>query len=233
MQNVAAPPLHALASAQDAPGIAWTFGPLNSDLGGVARLHLPRGMIWIGRNEARRFLEFTGNPLSGGELGVAGAANLDWFAVISWRSFESLGFETRRPKPEEIAEAVRSGTAAANNERTRRGRETLEVLEWGAKPVFDERRGRLEFMLRTQESGGRRVENRFVYLLGRRGVLEVELVTETGAGASAFSRLLNGISWRDGEAYTSPAAWAPLWVTGAAAAVAAALLLRLRRQRGQ
>lgn len=233
MRTMAGLLLCALATAQSVPRVEWVFGPLNTDLGGLARLRLPEGMIWAAGNEGRRFLEFTGNPAGVGEMGVAGAANLDWFAVISWRSYESLGFETRRPKPEEIAEAVRSGTAAANSERSRRGRETLEVLEWGGKPAFDERTGRLEFRLKTQESGGRSVENRFVYILGRNGALEVELVTEAGTETSAFDQLLDGISWRQGEAYDTPTGRKFPWVTGVAAAVAAALLLRLRRQRGQ
>jgi uncharacterized membrane-anchored protein len=222
-----------LAVALDVPEIRWRFGPLNEEIGEGARLHLGQGMIWASGVEARRFLEFTGNPAGGGEVGVAGPAQLDWFAVVSWRTYESLGFEADRPDPARIAEAIRKGAATANLERERQGRETLAVLDWAGKPRFDAGKGRLQFELMTKESGGRRVENRFVYLLGRKGVVEVELVTEAGTDTAGFSRVLDGITWRAGDEYETPSDWTPLWVAGLAAAVAAAMGLRMWRQRGQ
>ncbi|HPT24880.1 MAG TPA: DUF2167 domain-containing protein [Bryobacteraceae bacterium] len=221
------------AVAQDAPEIRWRFGPLEEQIGEGARLRLRPGTIWAGGSEARRFLEFTGNPPDGGEIGIAGPANMSWFAVVSWRTYASLGFEVARPDSRRIAEAIKSGAATANQERGRKGRETLEVLDWTGRPVFDERLGRLEFKLKTQESGGRAVENRFVYLLGRAGVVEVELVTEMGTDTAGFESLLDGVTWRPGEEYERPTDWKTIWVTGLAAAVAAALGIRLWRQRGQ
>ncbi len=218
---------------QTVPEIHWQFGPLTADIGAGSRLRLPKGMIWADGGEARRFLEFTGNPPVGNETGVAGPPGLDWFAVVSWRPYSSLGFEARNPKPEEIAAAIQAGSASANRERSDRGRETLEVVDWAMKPSFDPRTGRLEFRLRTQESGGRRVENRFVYFAGKRGVLEIELVTQEGTVTSGFEQLLGGIGWRAGEQYEEPADWMLVLVTGLAAAMAAALGFRMWRQRGQ
>jgi len=218
---------------QTVPDIRWQFGPLTARIGTGAHLRLPEGMIWAEGGEARRFLEFTGNPSNGGETGVVGPPGLDWFAVVSWRSYSSLGFEARHPKPEEIAAAVRAGSASANRERALHGRETLEVLGWGEKPSFDRKTGRLEFQLKTQESGGRRVENRFVYFPGKRGVLEIELINEAGTATSGFEQLLEGVGWQAGEQYQEPADWILVLITGVAAAVAAALGLRIWRQRGQ
>lgn len=221
------------SSGQTAPEIHWQFGPLTADIGAGASLHLPKGMIWADQGEARRFLEFTGNPPGGSEAGVAGPQGLDWFAVVSWRTYSSLGFEARNPEPQEIAAAIQAGSTSANRTRAANGRETLEVLDWAMKPRFDSRTGRLEFRLKTQESGGRRVENRFVYFLGKRGVLEIELVTQPGTDTSGFGQLLGGIGWQAGEQYEEPADWAPPLVTGLAAAMAAALGFRMWRQRGQ
>lgn len=180
-----------------------------------------------------RFFEFTGNPPSGNELAIAGPASLDWFAVFSWRTYASLGFEASNPDPLEIAGSIRAGSAEANRERARQGRETLDVLEWTGEPVFDGNTGRLEFRLRTRESGGRQVENRFVYFLGRRGVVEVEFVSEAGTGQEGFERLLGLIEWKDGERHQRSAGTAPLAVTAMAALAAAAIWIRIRRQRGQ
>ena len=218
---------------QTVPEIHWQFGPLTADIAAGARLSLPKGMIWAGGDEARRFLEFTGNPPGGCETGVAGPPGLDWFAVVSWRSYSSLGFEARNPQPEEIAAAIQSGSRSANLERAANGRETLEVLDWAMEPSFDPRMGRLEFRLKTQESGGRRVENRFVYFLGKRGVLEIELVAQAETDTSGFEQLVGAIGWQAGEQYEEPVDWTPPLVAGLAAAMAAALGLRMWRQRGQ
>jgi len=173
----------------------------------------------------------TGNPSNGGETGVVGPPGL----IVS-RCLLAIYFITwsrRHPKPEEIAAAVRAGSASANRERALHGRETLEVLGWGEKPSFDRKTGRLEFQLKTQESGGRRVENRFVYFPGKRGVLEIELINEAGTATSGFEQLLEGVGWQAGEQYQEPADWILVLITGVAAAVAAALGLRIWRQRGQ
>lgn len=222
-----------MSAAQTVPEIRWQFGPSVVAIGPGASLRVPKGMIHVAGAEMGRFLEFTGNPPSGNEIAVAGPVTLDWFAVFSWRTYASLGFEAAHPDPVEIARSIRTGSEAANLERVRQGRETLEVLEWSGEPVFDEATGRLEFRLRTQESGGRQVENRFAYFLGRRGVLEVELVSEAGRAAADFGRLLDGIEWKADEGYKKPRGIAPFVMAGLAAAAAAALWIRLRRQRGQ
>lgn len=228
-----APLICAVSAAQTAPGIHWQFGPATASIGPGADLRVPEGMIYVRGGELRRFFQFTGNPMNGGEVAVAGPASLDWFAVFAWRNYDSLGFDAADSDPEEIARSIRSGSAEANRQRARQGRETLEVLEWAGEPVFDEATGRLEFRLRTQESGGRQLENRFVYFLGAHGLLEVELVREAGTDVAGFERLLEGLSWRPGEHYSKSRGIAPFVIAVMAALAAATLWIRFRRQRGQ
>lgn len=218
---------------QPAPEIRWEFGPLVKDAGPAARVSIPKGLIWAGGKEARRFLEFTGNPASGGEAAIAGPVRLDWFAVITWRTYESLGFDAKRPDPAQIADAIRLGSASANLDRRHSGRESLEIVDWAERPVFHAETGRLEFVLHSQESGGRQVANRFTYLLGRRGLIEIELVSEQGADTSSAGRLIDAFTWRPGESYEDSTGTRSSWVAALAAALAAALGIRMWRQRGQ
>ena len=218
---------------QQPPKIDWLFGPRAIAVGHGITLKLPAGAIWVGGSEASRFLEFTGNPPSGSEAGVAGPPDLSWFASVSWRSYESLGFEARRPEAAAIGKAIREGAESANRERANRRRETLDVLDWEERPVFDARTGRLEFRLKSRESGGRDVSNRFVYLLGRQGVVEVELVAEAGTDTSRFERLLDGFVWAAGEKYEESGSGALPVVLLVAAVLAAATGYLGWRQRGQ
>jgi uncharacterized membrane-anchored protein len=218
--------------AQESVRIDWRLGPAVVGIGEGAELMVGAGLVLAEGEQARRFLEATGNPVVGYERAVVGAQGLEWFAVIGWRRFEELGFSLREPSAEEIARALLAGSAAANAARERAGRDTLEVTGWRERPRIDRRTGRLEWSLHTQESGGRAVANRFVYYVARSGVVEVELVTEEAnakRAAAAFEVLLQGMRIeREAEVLWD-------WLGAAAVlilAAAAAVLWRIRRQRG-
>lgn len=75
--------LAASLSAQPFPDIRWQFGPRTLALAGVAELRLEKGLMFVETEEMRKFLQASGNTLTGRELAVAGPVDLAWFAVIS------------------------------------------------------------------------------------------------------------------------------------------------------
>lgn len=166
----------------------------------------------------RAFLEATGNPPEGDELLVAGPETLDWFAVFSWRSYESLGLSRAgEPDAVELARAIQAGTAAANAERARRGDNTLDVLGWRERPKLDARRRLVEWAVESRESDGRAVVNHYVGMLADGGVVLVELVSNPEDAAShreAFRGMVDGMSIP-----------APAPAAGWAAAILTALLV--------
>jgi uncharacterized membrane-anchored protein len=195
------------AGTPAAPAIHWQFGPRTLTLSGLVALPLPAGMISADRAETRRFLEATGNPPAGDEVAIAAPANLDWFLVFSFDEFKQLGLEHPQPTVGEIVAALRRGNSETNQARKKAGRETLDLLGWREKPVYDPKTFRLEWSINTQESGGRHNANRYWLLLTRRGVLSIELVTEEPRYAAASlqaNELLRKLGVAEQEAYDDP-----------------------------
>jgi uncharacterized membrane-anchored protein len=220
------------APATPAPAIHWQFGPRTLTLGGLGAVALPQGLISADRNEARRFLEATGNPPVGDELAIAAPANLDWFLVFSFERFARLGIAARQPGVDEIVVALRRGSSEMNTARRKAGRETLDVLGWREKPRYDAKSHRLEWSLDTQESGGRHDANRFWLFLTREGVLTAELVTEDARypAANAQAReLIAKLGIVEQEEYDDPGArdWLTITLAVLAGALPAAGFLAL------
>jgi uncharacterized membrane-anchored protein len=228
-------------TAQTPPRIQWFFGPSTVALPGGAEIAIGPKLIYVQGAEALRFLGATGNPIEGNEALVLGARDLAWFAVFSFQGYGSLGFVRPNPDVTAIAAAIRRGTEEANRKRQRAGRDTLDVLGWREKPLFDITTGRLEWSLDTRESGGRSDEDRFVWFLGRQGVISAECVTEASSTARAraeFEHALAGFHFRPGQERGAPEPllarlkdWR-LWA-GSLLAGAAAVWLRRTRQRGR
>jgi uncharacterized membrane-anchored protein len=235
MPLAAAVLLAVAAFAQPVPDIRWRFGPVLLPLEGGASMRISAGSIYASGEEARRFLSATGNPPAGNEALIFGPATLDWFSVVTWDTFESLGFVKANPDVDQIAAAIKRGSAAANAARRLAGRETLDVIDWREKPSFDDRTGRLEWGLDTVESGGRLVSNHFTYILGRRGVIGVELVSNPGELAAhrpVWRETLDTLAFRPEDRYEAPRSNG-LWVLTFAAIAAAFAAVLLRRQRGR
>lgn len=63
--------------------IRWSRGPQDLRLGDEWVLPLPPGALYAVGAEMRRFLEATGNAVTGKEMLVFGAGDLAWFVVVS------------------------------------------------------------------------------------------------------------------------------------------------------
>ncbi|MGJ5814719.1 DUF2167 domain-containing protein [Paludibaculum fermentans] len=208
---------------QPAPEIRWSFGPAPVVLGGIASIRAGPGQIYVQGREMGRFLEASGNPLTGRELAVVGPADLQWFAVITREDRISV---------EELHKAIVDGSAAANLIRGRQGRETLDVLGYRSAPRFDAGRQVLTWSLDTSESGGRAVVNKFVYFVGRETVIGLEMVTEAEGFESAqgaFDSWVTGFRFAGGHEPAAPRDWG-LWVVLVVSGVSAAVVVwRWRR----
>jgi uncharacterized membrane-anchored protein len=220
-----------------APAIDWQAGPLFLSLGAQARLALPAGHIAASGAEAAKFLDATGNPPTGKELAVVGIRSLDWFAVFSYDTFETLGFvrsaSKGTPDVDAIIRALREGNEAANRARAAAGRETLDLLGWRMPPRYDPETQSLSWAIDSRESGGRDVANTFVFFLTNQGVITAELVTEakdTAQAGVAFRSLLKGFSVNPAARYDPPFSTSfTINAVLAAIVVLAALWIFLRR----
>ncbi len=170
---------HAQEASEGEPLIAWVGGPGEAHLGPYATIQIPENYLFADGENARRFMELTGNPPTDTEVGllVPAAQEETWFVVFE---FEDIGFVKDDEKDsldaEAILESIKAGNEAANQERRSRGWATLQILGWLRPPNYNQATHNLEWAV-LGESEGSKVVNYNTRLLGRRGVMRVSLVS--------------------------------------------------------
>jgi uncharacterized membrane-anchored protein len=205
-------PASAQTSAQ--PDIAWEEGPGTGEIGDIARIRIPEGYRFAGRSGVRRFMELTQNPASGNELAVmlspGGPNDETWFVIFE---FNPIGYvkddEKGQLDADAILKSLKAGNARGNEERRKRGWATLDLVGWRTAPRYDPITNNLTWAIRAS-SEGTEVINHSVRLLGRKGVMDADLVLSPGQVASAvpdFDTLLSGFEFVPGNRYAE-------WVQG-------------------
>jgi uncharacterized membrane-anchored protein len=200
----AAEPAPDAAELPGGPKVQWTKGPAKARIGDVASLDVPAGYIFTGGDGARAMLEAMGNLTSGSELGFFAPTSLVWFATFR---FSDEGYvkddEKDKLDADKLLKSIKSGTEAANRERKRRGWPTLHVTGWEQQPAYDPETHNLGWAIRA-ESEGEPVVNYNTRLLGRKGIMSVNLVVEPDKLQTTlpeFKGLLAGYGYNTGERY--------------------------------
>ena len=194
--------------------IPWQEGPVTGQLGDIARIEVPEGFRFTGRDGVRRFMELTQNPVTGDELGVlvspAGPDDQTWFVIFE---FNPIGYVKDDEKgtldADAILKSLKAGNERGNDERRKRGWATLDLLGWSTPPRYDPVTNNLTWAIRASSEGSE-VINHSVRLLGRRGVMDADLVlgpTQVTTAVPEFDRLLTGFEFAPGNRYAE-------WVKG-------------------
>jgi len=187
--------------------IRWQAGPSVGSLGDIAQITVPEGFRFTGQAGTRTFLELTQNPTNGSELGILLPESAEagrWFVVFD---FNSIGYvkddEKDKLDADDMIANIREGTEAANEERKRRGWATMSIVGWRTPPFYDTRTNNLTWAIAGAGQDGN-VVNYSVRLLGRRGVMNVDLVLspeEVDAVVPAFEKVLGGFTFKPGSRY--------------------------------
>lgn len=193
--------------AQEQTDIRWQSGPSVGSLGDIAQITVPEGFRFTGQAGTRTFLELTQNPTNGSELGILLPESVEagrWFVVFD---FNAIGYvkddEKDKLDADDMISSIRQGTEAANEERKRRGWATMNIVGWHTAPFYDTRSNNLTWAITGAAEDGQ-VVNYSVRLLGRRGVMNVDLVLapeEVDAVVPAFEKVLGGFAFKQGSRY--------------------------------
>jgi uncharacterized membrane-anchored protein len=199
----------ALAPAQSAPAspadIPWQTCPCTGDLGN-ATVQVPAGLLFTGAAGAKQFMEMNENPTSGHERGIAIYPEGDhpWYVIFQ---FDETGYIKDDEKDSLDADAmiasIREGTEAANEEREKRGWPTMNVDGWHRPPYYDQQSNNLTWAILGSSDDGQ-VVNHSVRLLGRRGVMNVDLVldpSQIDAAMPTFAEVITGFDFKAGNRY--------------------------------
>jgi uncharacterized membrane-anchored protein len=194
--------------------IKWQAGPGIGKLGEIATIAIPKGYNFTGKDGTQRLLELTQNPTDGDELGAivpAGDDSADnWFVIFE---FESSGYVRDSEKDSLDADAIlaniQKGTEESNKTRADKGWAPFHVVGWSQKPFYASDTHNLTWSIigQTQQSDGKsdKSVNHSVRILGRRGVMRVDLVLSPERAAEVvpeFNSLMSGFTFTPGQTYS-------------------------------
>jgi uncharacterized membrane-anchored protein len=213
----------------------WKLGPGQGDIGAVASIAVPQGSLFLDPAGTRRFLELLGNLGSDNNY-TFGPRDLNWFSVFS---FDPSGYlkDDEKIDPDELLAILKQSNAASNEERKRRGLQTIVLESWYVAPHYDVQTKRLEWGTKLRGESGDSSVNYTVRLLGRTGVMSAILVSDPASldnDMKAFKTGLAGFDFAAGQKYAefksgdkvAEYGLAALVVGGAAAAAAKAGLFK-------
>ena len=178
------------ALAQESEGnafskIPWETGPVLGDLGAEAKVAVPDDCVFTGAEGTRQFMELNENPTSGIERGTVlcrlvdgnGETEATWFAVFE---FDDSGYVKDNEKSSLDADAIlatlKEGDQHGNRERKERGWSAIYLDGWADAPHYDDQTKNLTWATRLHDDEESQVLNHSVRLLGRGGVMSVDLV---------------------------------------------------------
>jgi len=200
-------PSLAESAPKEAPKIAWQAGPGTADLGkDLARIDIGKEYLFANAEDARKLMEYFGNPPTNKEVGLIMPAsdNVSWFLLFE---FFDVGYvkddEKDKIDADAILKNIRSGTEEANKTRAEKGLPAIKVLGWHEKPHYDPRSHNLVWAILGEGSGGRNV-NYTVKLLGREGYVSAIFVGDPESLAAAkpeIESLIATFSYKKGKSY--------------------------------
>ena len=190
------------------PKIDWQKGPTTVRIGDEAELKVPAGYVFTAPEGAKQLLEYMQNIPSGAELGIFAPEDLYWFVIFE---FEDVGYIKDDEKDElnadDLLASIRTATQEGNEERKRRGWSTMTILDWTVRPHYEASTHNLEWSLKAKDDrSGSEVVNHHTRYLGRRGVMNAELVAgpeEFATVLTDFRTTMSGFSYSAGKDYRS------------------------------
>ncbi len=191
--------------------IPWEQGPVLGDLGAEAEVKVPEGCLFTKGKGVGMFMELTENTTSPNERGVVycevqqDTSSSGWFVVFS---YDASGYvkddERDQLDGDAILKSLREAQDAGNEVRRERGFGTLTVDGWAVAPFYDAETNNLTWATKISASDGGRSINHSVRLLGRGGVMNVDLVAGPDQYEQVrpiFASMVGGFTFKGGHRY--------------------------------
>jgi uncharacterized membrane-anchored protein len=188
----------------DISSLNWKFGPATDEISNFATLSYGKEHIFLGSDHTNKALELMGNLPSTRERYLVAKERLQWFAVFE---FINDGYvkDDEKIDADALLENMMDGNKKGNEERKKKGMQTLELVGWSVPPHYNSETKRLEWGTKLRNEDGTYTLNYTSRLLGRSGYMTAILVS----GAETFEQdvaeyndLLEQFSFVSGEKYS-------------------------------
>ena len=190
--------------AEQVRALNWQAGPTTAHLGSIAQIDIPEGFQFVGKPDAGKFMELIENPSDGSELGLMLHQEDGWFVVFEFSDDGYVKDDDRDFDADGILDSIKTGTEAANKIRRERGWGTMSIVGWEQAPFYDPKTNNLTWSIKGASDDGETI-NHSTRLLGRRGVMKVQLVAspdQMGTALPDFTQTMSHFSFTPGNKYS-------------------------------
>lgn len=158
-------------------------GPLKVELGSVATIDLPEGVVFVPRPQADRAMRALGNTVSPTLIGLVVNRNASWLGIVQFIDEGHIADDDAKNwNVDELYKVLKDGTEADNAQRIARGYTPIEVAGWVEKPTYDAANRRLVWSVAVRDKGATSdadaAVNYNTYVLGRVGYLSLNLIDD-------------------------------------------------------
>jgi uncharacterized membrane-anchored protein len=181
--------------------LKWQIGPNTQIIDGKATLKVPERYLFLDKEETNKYSVISHNPTNGKDSLFLSEKFEAYF------HFDETGYikDNETIDSDSLLSQYKESVKIGNNERTKKGWDSLEVDGWFFKPQYDKEKKLLEwaFLLRNAKTQTP-VVNYYTRILGRTGVMSVLLVATPENMNEAivdFKQKLNGFEFNAGEKY--------------------------------
>lgn len=196
--------------AEKGQNLNWIKGPNKASIGSMAEITLEPGYVALNGSDTRMLLESMHNLTSGKELALVGKTTADkndmeYFAVYT---FDDVGYVKDDEKSKLDADAmlkqIKENNIKGNEEKKKRGWETMTVVGWSIPPRYNSETHNLEWATKLKTEKGEEVVNFNTKYLGRHGVMKVILVCQPAkldSTISDFQKAMKKYAFVKGNSY--------------------------------
>jgi uncharacterized membrane-anchored protein len=180
---------------------------------GIGTLNVPAGFRYLDATQTAYVIhDLWGNPHGEGTLGMIVPEEIGITDDHSWAfiiTYDEMGYvkddDADDMDYEELLSEMQSDAAAANEERTKHGYESIAIVGWAAKPYYDSEKKVLHWAkeIKFGETDGTTL-NYNVRILGRKGVLVLNAVAsmiQLPDVKQNIAPVLASFSYSDGNKY--------------------------------
>ncbi|WP_426394662.1 DUF2167 domain-containing protein [Ralstonia sp. R-29] len=204
-------PEQEMKQAWAAAKAASKVGPTSIELRDQATLKIGKDEVFIPQPAAGQLMHAMGNSNNPDMLGLVMPTSDDeeWMVVAK---YEASGYikddDAKDWNVDDLFKSLKEGTAAANEERAKRGIPALEIQGWVERPHYDAATHRLIWSMAARSQGQPANDpgsvNYNTYALGRDGYISLNLITagdHVNADKPAVQKLLADLDFKDGKRY--------------------------------
>lgn len=177
------------------------------DLGGVAKIDIPKGYRFTLGSGASKVVEMYGNLPMHSAAGMLTTEGFGPWIIFSYKDEGHIpDTEKDTIDADKLLATMREDNAAGNEVRKERGLEEMELRGWAMPPRYNEKTNTLEWALLVGTLGGKGAGsvNYETRMLGRTGVMEVQMVCAPGEFEpllAEFNTVMNGFGYVEGQRY--------------------------------